>query len=959
MAHEYDVEMYGLWWISTHNPIERELHMIRKGGQWTKKDGGIAGNGNFFHYKQLQSLLWPEDDHHRWSDLMLKEILENTITAIQGPKDSGKTHVALAKYGLVDYFCFPFETLILISSTDVRGLELRVWGDLKSLFQRAKERHPSLAGNMIDSKHAITTQSLKEDQVRDMRKGIACFVTGSLVDTPTGKQPIESLKVGDEVLNATGIGTLSEVHHRIAPCLVRVHLNDGRTIDCTPEHPFFTRRGWVKAVDLRSYETVFSAHETVRLLWGSAWPRLSESQTLFGDVPRSAARTTVRLLQRSVSTVETKGFIPFSQREILQHGLRKPVGSGKWMQTGNGEREVFALRNGDGSGSSESSVLLCGMPAAGNDGSMWGMREAIYIAEACDDEASNEVLQSILQAEIRLPQGGIEQPESHDRGKAAVETLSGLHPSPSNLHTDDDQEKQSALVRNGLGLSRSSSGRGNRRWASPTTSETSERRQENKNPDGAWVDRVEVLNAGSDERFDVREGGYHVHNLEVEGHPSYSVNGVLVHNCIPCMSSGGSWLGLGKYVGIKQKRRRLLGDECQMMRPAFLEAVANMNSGDFKGVFVGNPLGEGDPLDKIAEPKDGWGAEGEFDKTTVWQNRFLNGHTVNLVGTDSPNFDFPQDQPVRYPYLIHADSINRVVEFYGKDSLQYYSQCLGVRRAGLNARRVITRQLCMKFGAMDPVYWKGTPLIKIFAIDAAYGNIGGDRCVGEEIHIGLDVNGKQMLFLAATILIPVSVKDPRLPEDQIAEFSKDYCEKNGIPAENVFYDATGRGSLGTSFARVWSPYVNPIEFGGAATERAVSADLYIFDEERKEQRLKRCDEHYSKFVTELWFTVRYTIESGQLRGMTEEILAEGCMREWKMVRGNKIEIETKADTKERMGRSPDIFDAVTIGCEGARRKGFVIARLANSITSKRDEKWKHDLRQRSRELRESYTLEVA
>ena len=107
---------------------------------------------------------------------MLREILNNRITAITGARDSGKTHVALARFSLTDYFTFPNETLILISSTDLRGLQLRVWGDIKDMLTKAKERYPLLPGNVVESLHGVFTDKLSEDTpVRDIRKGIICI----------------------------------------------------------------------------------------------------------------------------------------------------------------------------------------------------------------------------------------------------------------------------------------------------------------------------------------------------------------------------------------------------------------------------------------------------------------------------------------------------------------------------------------------------------------------------------------------------------------------------------------------------------------------------------------------------------------------------------------------------------------------------------------------------------------
>lgn len=420
--------------------------------------------------------------------------------------------------------------------------------------------------------------------------------------------------------------------------------------------------------------------------------------------------------------------------------------------------------------------------------------------------------------------------------------------------------------------------------------------------------------------------------------------------CIPCVSSNGQFVGLGKYVGMKQKRRRLLSDECQFMKPAFLDSLANLNSGDFKGVFVGNPLGEGDPLDKISEPKDGWNSINEPEKTTTWENKF-EGVTINLVGPDSPNFDFPQDEKPKYPYLINQREITKVENFYGKNSVQYYSQVKGVRKTGLFSRKVIYLALCKQFGAMETPVWYDTKQTQIYAIDAAYGNIGGDRCIGGKIEFGRAADGVSIILsVGQPVIIPIQPRNDKIPEDQIAEFAKEDCERRGIPPENVFYDSTGRGSLGTSFARIWSSSVNPVEFGGNPTGRPVCADMMTRDEKTGQIRQKRCDEHYSKFVTELWFSARYTIESRQMRNLPMEVIDDASAREWYMVKGDKIELEPKEDTRKRTNRSPDLMDWLATAVEGARRLGFSIARMSDQAPLQ-DFRWKDELKARALEIR--------
>jgi hypothetical protein len=101
-------------------------------------------------------MIWPSEDHHRWSDLGLKTLCEERITVMMGSRDTGKTH-GLSKWGLVDYWASPNDTLTLVSSTGMRELKLRIWGDITSLFKEAKERYPWLPGKMSNTQVGIFT----------------------------------------------------------------------------------------------------------------------------------------------------------------------------------------------------------------------------------------------------------------------------------------------------------------------------------------------------------------------------------------------------------------------------------------------------------------------------------------------------------------------------------------------------------------------------------------------------------------------------------------------------------------------------------------------------------------------------------------------------------------------------------------------------------------------------------
>lgn len=912
---------YGASW-NTNDLVKIEIACIRKGGSWELKSGTKCGEGLLHHYRELQSLLWPKESHTRWTDLILKEILQNMVTPIMGPGSSWKTHT-VSKYALTDYFCFPDNTGIVISSTDIKGLERRVWGDIKSLHRQALDVRDYLPGTVVDYLHLISTDEIEIDGSRDIRNGIICFVDGTMVDTPTGPKPIESLVEGDEVFNAIGIGKVKQAFHHTAKSLVRVTLSDGRSFDCTPEHPFFTPRGWINASCLKSFELVFSPHEIMRLLQGSNGGRSDESEILFGAVPEfQYSDEEMCSMSNGVQTMEA------SKGEVLLAGLHSPMDFGTPIQETETGIEMSWLREDYQKRSCESEILLRRLPRKPRTSELQTMRESVYFNAAESFTSTEQFLQRILQKEIERTENRWKSSENHTTGIGSSCNIPGSETSSSDNDGDQDQKGLPSFLRSRFGISRFETGDRNRRGDSSDTIEAAERYFTDKYPQQTWVASVEILESGSGGQYCEGDKHHSVHNIEVSGHPSYSVSGILVHNCVPCVSSNGQFQGMGKLVGFKNDRVRCIGDEFQFMEPAILEVQSNyIHNPDYKFIPIGNPnpTKPENPLHMVAEPFGGWASVPEDHKTHVWDCKFMQGRCINLDGRDSPNYDYPESEPIHWPKLTNRRTLKIIEETYGKESEQYYSQGCGVLKLGIAGRKIITPEICRQFKALDPIIWLGNTRTKIMMLDAAYGGVGGDRCALGILEFGQSSDGQIRCHFQNPIMVPVKVDPNMIPEDQIALFCKMKGLESGIPPENFFFD--GRGSLAISFGRIWSPQVNVVDFGGKPTERPVSADIFIIDPKDKHRRLKRSDEHYSKFVSELWYSLRYAIESDQVRGLNMDIILDGSPREFKMVKENKIEIEAKHEMKKRTGRSPDLMDMAVIGLEGARKRGFVIKRI--------------------------------
>lgn len=423
-------------------------------------------------------------------------------------------------------------------------------------------------------------------------------------------------------------------------------------------------------------------------------------------------------------------------------------------------------------------------------------------------------------------------------------------------------------------------------------------------------------------------------------------NGVIGVACL----SGGDFRGISEFIGIKNKRMRVVIDEIQMLPPAILLSLSNLDKNpDFKAVGLGNPKETTDALGNFAEPAyelGGWdGGIDQTPKTKTWKTRRPDGVCIQLVGPDSPNLDGHLGIP-----LITQEAIDRDIAQYGKDSLQFTMMNMGMMPKGQGSRRVITRQLCIKNRAMDDPDWRDSNRTRIGFLDAAYRGVGGDRCVFGELQFGQDAlsldassasftpniltqetplaRGGQIMALIDIVVVPINAKIDAEAEDQIVAFVKSQCITRGIPPENFFFDSGMKTALVSAFARTWSPATMSIDCGGKPSDRPVSAQIATL-----------CSQYFKKKVTELWYQVRNIIEAGQFRGMKDGVMQEGCQREWTMI-GNLIEVEPKIKMKEKTGRSPDLFDALTIGVEGAIQRGFIINNMARVDRGTEENNWR-------------------
>lgn len=436
--------------------------------------------------------------------------------------------------------------------------------------------------------------------------------------------------------------------------------------------------------------------------------------------------------------------------------------------------------------------------------------------------------------------------------------------------------------------------------------------------------------------------------------------GVDVRNgflCVPC-KKGNDFVGLGDFAGVKNKRVRLLADELHLLPRVFVDAIANLDKNpDFKASGLGNPKDTTDALGVLCEPSaemGGW--DGGIDQTPgtkTWPTRRPQGICIQLPGSDSPNLD----GKLGIPLITQAD-IDRDVAFYGTDSIWVTMMDEGKMPRGQGSRRVLTRNMCIKNRAMEEPVWRDSKRTRLACLDAAYKGVGGDRCVYAEMEFGDEADttkdpseimevlvnqgqpnrpSRPIIALLKMDIVPIVANSKEEAEEQIVEFVQRHCTESGIPADRFYYDAGMRTGLVSAFSRLWSANTVPIDCGGSASERMVSEKIQVL-----------CKDYYFNFVTELWYSVRNIVESGQFRGFTEDVILEFSQREWGMVGKNKIQVEPKQDMKMKTGRSPDLADTVAIGIEGAKRLGFIIKNLGKQAAPPPRDNWMKALMEKAR-----------
>lgn len=370
---------------------------------------------------------------------------------------------------------------------------------------------------------------------------------------------------------------------------------------------------------------------------------------------------------------------------------------------------------------------------------------------------------------------------------------------------------------------------------------------------------------------------------------------------------------VGKFIGIKQKRVILIGDELSELSEAILQAgLSNLSKNPyFQMIGMSNPSSRFDAFGVWSEPQNGWDSV-DTNVDEKWVTKW-NGAYIRFDGERSPNVIAGE---TIYPWLPTLEKLNEDKALLGQESRGYMRMVRAVFFDSDETEGVYSEAELTRSGAMRGVEWNGKPT-HIAGLDPAFTN-GGDRTILYTGSVGYDKSGQYVCELGEAIHLNDDATNKAVPRTyQIVRQVKDECKKRNILPQDVAVDATGAGApFCDVLAGEWSDQILRVSFGGKASDRRVSANSKLIGTEL-----------YVNRVSELWFVGKEFVRTKQLFGVNNDLAQEITGRNYDMIKGGtlRMKIESKPEYKSRFGRSPDLADAAFLCLDLARQRHGLVA----------------------------------
>lgn len=350
-----------------------------------------------------------------------------------------------------------------------------------------------------------------------------CFIGSQRVLTASGYERIDCVKVGQLVQTAVGLRAVARVTQRWTSLenlrTVRVA---GYEVVCTKDHPFLTLRGWVAAGDLSHRDTIVTLAGSLEVMEYVKANMSSVSEAELGTKGQEVLFSQVHRGSQS----QASSFVRMVQdKEVSESNISFlwNVLSAEMDEVGTSDSGVEGEVVGNGSS------VACGKSERGQ-GSVdaYAPKESnAYSGDAAEGFSKVKGVATPTFS-TRREWRWVDRASAFADGEAGVFVGGGAR----SADTEAEAMAQSLQARHCKSRENGSCRSG---WdVSQSVGEARSGSSERRFPLFLGVESVEISEQRSVERLGGRceAGRVRVHNLTVEGHPSYVLEGgAVVHNC--------------------------------------------------------------------------------------------------------------------------------------------------------------------------------------------------------------------------------------------------------------------------------------------------------------------------------------------------------------------------------------------------------------------------------------------
>lgn len=371
---------------------------------------------------------------------------------------------------------------------------------------------------------------------------------------------------------------------------------------------------------------------------------------------------------------------------------------------------------------------------------------------------------------------------------------------------------------------------------------------------------------------------------------------------------------------------RLIADELSQMREAVMEARINLMIGtrDFRFFGLCNPDSFFDLAARHSVPVGGWSSVNEDSDSWRTPHGLVRHHN----GFRSPALTRPDD----FPHLISQKNIDAVLQqVHGNmDHPQVWTMVRGFPAPQTIERTVLSFAEVQEHHMQEPVSWATDDRVVVAGLDPAFTN-GGDNCVLRIVELGLGSDGGFLINILPPIFIEVKASVQEPVTYQIARQVIEKSLQHRFSLTDLGVDDSGTQSVADVIDREGQTTVVRFNSSARASDRPVSK----LDKRPAKQA-------FSNLITELWYGAAELGRYGHLRGLDGDTAQQLCLRRIASAKP-PYRLETKADTKKRLKKSPDEADGLVYALGALRVRHGVVPGEIWEPNRKMDDMPPHEL----------------